>query len=143
MYKLNLEKAEECRIQVANILWTIEKNQENSRKASTSASLTMLKPLTVWITQTGKFLNRWEYQTAWPAFWETYMYIRKQQLELDMEEWTCSKLGKENKSFAARSSNVNFYTHKSQTLEIELFFFFFSICHSLFYLFTYTLPQEN
>ena len=57
MYKLNLEKAEESRIQVANILWTIEKNQGNSRKASTSASLTMLKPLTVWITTNWKILK--------------------------------------------------------------------------------------
>ena len=36
------------RDQVANICWIIEK-QGNSRKISTSASLTMLKPLTVWI----------------------------------------------------------------------------------------------
>ena len=41
--------------------------------------------------QTGKFLKRWEYQTTWPASWEIYMEIRKQQLELDMEQWTGSK----------------------------------------------------
>ena len=29
--------------------------------------------------------KRWEYQTTWPASWETYMQARKQQLELDME----------------------------------------------------------
>ena len=41
------------------------KKQENSRKTSTSASLTMLKPLTVWITiNCGKFFKRWEYQTT-------------------------------------------------------------------------------
>ena len=35
----------------------------NSRK--TSASLTMLKPLTVWITTNcGKIFKRWEYQTT-------------------------------------------------------------------------------
>ena len=39
----------------------------------------------------GKFLNRWEYQTPWPAFWETCMQVRKQQLELDMEQQTDSK----------------------------------------------------
>ena len=39
-----------------------QKKQENSRK--TPASLTMLKPLMVWITTNcGKFLKRWEYQT--------------------------------------------------------------------------------
>ena len=41
--------------------------------------------------QTGKFLKRWEYQTTWPASWEIYMEVRKQQLELDMEQWTGSK----------------------------------------------------
>ena len=44
------------------------KKQENSRKTSTSASLTTLKPLTVWITTNcGKFFKRWEYQTTLPA----------------------------------------------------------------------------
>ena len=66
-------------------------------KTSTSASLTTLKPLTVWITiNYGKFLKRWEYQTTWPVSWETCMRVKKQQLGLDMEQWTCSKLGKEN-----------------------------------------------
>ena len=36
-----------------------------------------------------------EYQTTWPASWETYMQVRKQQLELDMEKQTGSKSGKE------------------------------------------------
>ena len=68
------------------------KKQENSRKTSTSASLTMLKPLTVWITTNyGKFLKRWEYQTTLPASWEICMQVRKQQLELDMEQQTGSK----------------------------------------------------
>ena len=63
------------------------KNQENSRKISISALLTMPKSLTVWITTNcGKFFKRWEYQTTWPASWETYMQVRKQQLELDMEQ---------------------------------------------------------
>ena len=43
----------------------------------------------------GKFWKRWEYQTTWPASWETYMQVKKQQLEPDMEQWTGSKLGKE------------------------------------------------
>ena len=52
--------------QIANIHWVIGKKQGNSRK--TSASLTMLKYLTVWITTNcGKFLKRWEYQTTLPA----------------------------------------------------------------------------
>ena len=39
--------------------------------------------------------KRWEYQTTWPASWEICMQVRKQQLELDMEQQTGSKLGKE------------------------------------------------
>ena len=38
-----------------------------------------------------KFFKRWEYQTTWPASWETCMQVRKQQLELDMEQQTGSK----------------------------------------------------
>ena len=41
----------------------------------------------VWITiNFGKFWKRWKYQTTWPAFWEICMQVRKQQLELDMEQ---------------------------------------------------------
>ena len=39
----------------------------------------------------GKFWKRWEYQTTWLAFWETCIQVRKQQLELDMEQQTGSK----------------------------------------------------
>ena len=68
------------------------KKKDNSRKTLISALLTMPKPLTVWITiNCGKFWKRWEYQTTWPASWETYMQVRKQQLELDMEQQTGSK----------------------------------------------------
>ena len=35
--------------------------------------------------------RRWEYQTTWPASWEICMQVRKQQLELDMEQQTGSK----------------------------------------------------
>ena len=38
---------------------------------------------------------RWEYQTILPASWETYMQVKKEQLELDVEQWIGSKLGKE------------------------------------------------
>ena len=56
----------------------------------------MPKPLTVWITTNcGKFLKRWEYQTTWPASWEIYMQTKKEELEMDMGQWTGSKLGKE------------------------------------------------
>ena len=79
------------RDQIANVCWIIEE-QESSRKRSISALLNMPKPLTVLITTNcGKFWKRWEYQTTWPASWETYMQVRKQQLELDMEQQTGSK----------------------------------------------------
>ena len=62
------------------------KKQESSRKTSISALLTMSKPLTVWITiNCGNFWKRWKYQTTRSASWETYMQVRKQQFELDME----------------------------------------------------------
>ena len=53
-------------------------------------------PLTVWITKNcGKFLKRWEYQTTLSASWEICMQVNKQQFELDIEQETGSKLGKE------------------------------------------------
>ena len=71
------------------------KKQESSRKTSTSALLTMPKPLNVWITTNcGKFFMRPEYQTTWPVSWEICMQVKKQQLELDMEQ-TGFKLGNE------------------------------------------------
>ena len=95
MFKLDLEKAEEPEIKSPTSVGS-QKKQENSRKTSTSASLNMLKPLTVWITtNSGKFLKKWEYQTTWPASWETCMQVKKQQLGPDMQQWTGSKLGKE------------------------------------------------
>ena len=91
IFKLVLEKAEEPEIELPTSSGSSEK-QESSRKASVSALLTMPKPLTVWVTiNCGEFFKRWEYQTTWPASWETYMQVRKQQLELDMEQQTGSK----------------------------------------------------
>ena len=90
MYKPDLEKAEEPEIKLPTSVGLSFKKQGKSRK--TSASLTMPKPLTVWITANSrKFSKRWEYQTTWPASWETYMQVRNQQLELDMEQQTGSK----------------------------------------------------
>ena len=54
----------------------------------------MLKPL-CGSQQTGKFLKTWEYQITLPASWELFTQVKKQQLELDMEQQTGSKLGKE------------------------------------------------
>ena len=81
-------KGRGTRDQIANIRWIIEK-QETSRKTSISALLTMPKPLTVWITiNCGKFWKTWEYQTIWYASGEICMQVRKEQLEVDMEQQT-------------------------------------------------------
>ena len=56
-FKLDLEKGEEPEIKLPTSAGSQEK-QENSRKTSTSVSLTTLKSLTVWITTNcGKFLE--------------------------------------------------------------------------------------
>ena len=84
-------KGRGTRDQIANIHWIIKKAREFPKNII-SALLTMPKPLMVWITKNcGKFWKRWEYQTTWPASWETYMQVRKQQLEVDMEQQTGSK----------------------------------------------------
>jgi len=58
MYKLGLAKAEEPEIKLPSFIGS-QRKQGNSRKTPTSVSLTMLKPLTVWITTNcGKFLKR-------------------------------------------------------------------------------------
>ena len=52
----------------------------------------------VWLCgsqQTGKFFKIWQYQTTWPASWEICMQVKKERLELDMEQQIGSKLGKE------------------------------------------------
>ena len=89
MFKLIFEKAEEQEIKLPTIAGS-SKKQESSRKTSVSVSLTMPKPL-YGSQQTVEN----EYQTTWPVSWEICMQVKKQQLELDMEQQTGSKLGKE------------------------------------------------
>ena len=89
-------KGRGTRDQIANIHWIIRKAREFQKETAISALSTMLKPLTVWITvNCGEFWKRWEYQTTLPASWETYMQVKKHQLEPDMEQ-TGSKLEKEH-----------------------------------------------
>ena len=83
------------RDQIANICWITEKAWE-LQKNIYFCFIDYEKPLTVWITiNCGKFWKRWAYQTTWPASWEICMQVKKQQLELDMEQQTGSKYGKE------------------------------------------------
>ena len=77
MFKLDLQKSEEPEIKLPTSVRSLKK-QESSRKTSISALLTMPKSLTVWITTNcGKFLNRWEYQTTWPAYWEICVEVKQ------------------------------------------------------------------
>ena len=83
-------KGRGTRDQVGNICWIIEKARE-FQKNIYFFFIDYVKAF-VWITiNCGIFWKRWEYQTTWPASWETCMQVRKQQLELDMEQHTGSK----------------------------------------------------
>ena len=67
-------------------------HRDSKSSGKTSALFTMPKPLTVWITTNcGTSLKRWEYQTNWPACWEICRQVRKEQLELDIEQQIGSK----------------------------------------------------
>ena len=84
-------KGRRTRDQIANICW-ISQKQESSSETSTSVLLITPKPLTVWITTNcEKFLKRLENQTTLLTSWETCMQVKKQQLEVDMEQQTGSK----------------------------------------------------
>ena len=103
-------KTEEPEIKLPTSAGSLKK-QESSRQSSTSALLIMPKPLTMWITiNCGKFWKRWEYQTTWPVSWETCVPVRKQQLELDMEQQTGSKQEKEYaKAVYCHSTYLTYY----------------------------------
>ena len=96
MFKLVLEKAEEPEIKLP-ISAGSSKKEESSRKTSLSALLTTPKHLCgLQLTiNCGQFLKRWEHRTTLPDSRQICVQVKKQQLELGMEEWTDSKLGKE------------------------------------------------
>ena len=71
-------KSRGTRDQTANTHCIIKKARKFWKK-STSALLTIPKPLIVWTTRkSGKFWKRWEYPTTWPASWEICMEVKKQ-----------------------------------------------------------------
>ena len=94
MFKLDLEKAEEPEIKLPTSVGSLKK-QESSRKTSTVPHWLCQSLWLCGSQKTVKFLKRWEYQTTLPASWEIYIQVKKQQLELDMEQETGSKSGKE------------------------------------------------
>ena len=88
-------KGRGTRDQIANIRWIIEKAKE-FQKNIYFCFIDYAKAFDCGIQQTGKFFKEWEYQTTLLvrnlyASWEICMQVRKQQLELDMEQQTGSK----------------------------------------------------
>ena len=84
-FKLVLEKAEEPEIKLPTSAgsWKKQEFQKNMYFCFTdyAKAFHCVNHNKLW-----KFWKRWEYQTTWPASWETYMQVRKQQLKLDMEQ---------------------------------------------------------
>ena len=83
-------KGRGTRGQIANICWIMEKARE-FQKNIYFCFIDNAKAFYCVHINCGKFWKRWEYQNTWPASWEIYMQVRKQQLELDMEQQTGSK----------------------------------------------------
>ena len=83
-------KGRGTRDQIANICWIMEKAREFQKNIN-FCFIDYAKTFDCVDHKTGKFFQRWEYQTTWSAFWKIYMQVRKQQLELDMEQQTGSK----------------------------------------------------
>ena len=81
---IGFRKGRGTRDQIANICWIVKKARE-FQKNIYFCFIDYAKAF-----ECGKFFKRWEYHT-WPASWETYMQVRKQHLELDMEQQTGSK----------------------------------------------------
>ena len=79
MFKLDLEKGEEPEIKLPTSAGS-SKKQESSRKNIYLCFINYPIAFEGYGSQeTGKFLKRWEYKTTWPALWEIYMQVRKQQ----------------------------------------------------------------
>ena len=91
MFKLVLEKAEEPEIKLPTSAGSLKK-QESSIKNIYFCFIDYAKAFDcVDHNKLWKILKEMEYQTTWPASWETCMQVRKQRLELDMEQQTGSK----------------------------------------------------
>ena len=91
-FKLVLEKAEEPKIKLPTSVGLLKK-QESFRNVcfiGYAKDFDCVDDNKLW-----KIFQRWEYQTTLPASWEICMQVKKQQLELNMEQQTDSKSGKE------------------------------------------------
>ena len=91
MFKLEIRKGKETRDQIANIFW-ITGEVRQFHKTIYFCFIDYTKSFDcVYHNNCGKFLNRLDYQTIWPASWEICMQVKKQQLELDMGQQNISK----------------------------------------------------
>ena len=95
MFKLVLEKGRGTRDQIPNIHWIIEKARELQKNIyfcfiDYAKAFDCVDHNKLW-----NILKKVGIQTTWPASWEICMQVRKQQLELGMEQQTGSKQGKE------------------------------------------------
>ena len=89
MFKLDLEKAEEPEIKLPTSIGSSKKQE--FQKNIYFYFIDSAKVFVQITRNCGKFLKRWGYQTTWPASWEICIQVKKQQLELEMEQQTCSK----------------------------------------------------
>ena len=89
MFKLELEKAEEPEIKLLTSAESLKKQE--FQKTIYFCFTDYAKAFACVDHNKLEFLKRWEYQTTWPSSWEICMQVRKQQLELDMEQQTGSK----------------------------------------------------
>ena len=85
-------KGRGTRDQIANICWIMDKARE-FQKNTYFCFIYYAKGFDCvdHNKRCGTFWKRWEYQTTLPASWEICMQVRKQELELDMEQQTGSK----------------------------------------------------
>ena len=89
-FKLALEKAEEPEIKLPTSAGS-SKKQESSRKNIYFCFIDYAKAFDCVDHNKLWEILKWAYQNTWPASWETCIQVRKQQLELDMEQQTGSK----------------------------------------------------
>ena len=87
----DFRKGRRTRDQIANIHWIIKKAREFQKNIYLCFIHCAKAFDSVGRNKLWKFWKRWGYQTTWPASWETCMQVRKQQLELGMEQQTMSK----------------------------------------------------
>ena len=93
MYKAGFRKGRETKGQTANIRWMRKK--QGFPEKHLFLLYWLHKSLQLHESQqTGKFLNRWEYQTTLPASWETCRWVKKQQLEPNMNKWLVQNQGR-------------------------------------------------